>query len=86
MPSIPLSRTGKNVIVLMLDRAVGTQVPYIFNEKPELKEKFDGFTYYPNTISYGPQTNFGAPALYGGYDYTPERMNARENESLESNH
>ena len=86
MPSIPLSRTGKNVIVLMLDRAVGTQVPYIFNEKPELKEKFDGFTYYPNTISYGPQTNFGAPALYGGYDYTPERMNARENESLESKH
>ncbi len=86
MPSIPLSRTGKNVIVLMLDRAVGTQVPYIFNEKPELKEKFDGFTYYPNTISYGPQTNFGAPALYGGYDYTPEMMNARENESLESKH
>ena len=78
MPSIPLSRNGKNVIVLMLDRAVGTQLPYIFNEKPELKEKFDGFTYYPNTISYGPQTNFGAPALYGGYDYTPEKINERE--------
>ena len=86
MPSIPLSRTGKNVIVLMLDRAVGTQVPYIFNEKPELKEKFDGFTYYPNTISYGPQTNFGAPVLYGGYEYTPEKMNERDTESLESKH
>ena len=86
MPSIPLSKTGKNVIVLMLDRAVGTQVPYIFNEKPELKEKFDGFTYYPNTISYGPQTNFGAPVLYGGYEYTPEKMNERDTESLESKH
>ena len=86
MPSIPLSKSGKNVIVLMLDRAMGTQVPYIFNEKPELKEKFEGFTYYPNTISYGPQTNFAAPALFGGYDYTPERMNERSSESLESKH
>ncbi|MBP5185637.1 MAG: membrane protein insertase YidC, partial [Clostridiales bacterium] len=43
-PSFKLSKDGKNVIVLMLDRAVGPYVPYIFNEKPELAEKFDGFT------------------------------------------
>ena len=84
MPSIPLSKDGKNVVIIMLDRAMGTQVPYIFNEKPELKEQFDGFTYYPNTISYGSYTNFGSPALYGGYDYTPEKINARADESLES--
>ncbi|WP_034449814.1 membrane protein insertase YidC [Butyrivibrio sp. AE2032] len=86
MPEIPLSKNGKNVIVLMLDRAMGTETPYIFNEKPELLEQFDGFTYYPNTVSYGPYTNFGAPVLYGGYDYTPENMNARDSESLESKH
>jgi hypothetical protein len=85
-PSIPLSKKGKNVIVLMLDRALGTEVPYIFNEKPELKEKFDGFTYYPNTISYGGCTLVGAPALFGGYDYTPENINERTSESLESKH
>ena len=85
-PFIPLSKEGKNVVVLMLDRAMGTQVPYIFNEKPELLEKFDGFTYYPNTISYGAYTNFGSPALYGGYEYTPEKMNERSSESLESKH
>ena len=84
MPSIPLSKDGKNVVIIMLDRAMGTQVPYIFNEKPELKEQFDGFTYYPNTISYGSYTNFASPALYGGYDYTPEKINARVDESLES--
>ena len=84
MPSIPLSTEGKNVVVLMLDRAMGTHVPYIFNEKPELLEQFDGFTYYPNTISYGPHTNFGTPALFGGYEYTPEKINARDGESLES--
>ena len=83
---IPLSKTGKNVIVLMLDRAMGTQAPYIFNEKPELLEKFEGFTYYSNTLSYGAFTNFGSPALYGGYEYTPEKMNERDTESLESKH
>ena len=86
MPSIPLSRTGKNVIVLMLDRAMGTQVPYILNEDPGLKEKLDGFTYYPKTLSYGPHTNFAAPALYGGYDYTPSKLNGRSSESLVSKH
>ena len=86
MPSITLSKTGKNVIVLMLDRAMGTQVPYILNEKPELKEKFDGFTYYSNTLSYGAHTNFAAPAMFGGYDYTPEKINARSSESLVSKH
>ena len=86
MPAITLSKTGKNVIVLMLDRAMGTQVPYILNEKPELNEKFDGFTYYSNTLSYGAHTNFAAPAMFGGYDYTPEKINARSSESLVSKH
>ena len=83
---IQLSKNGKNVVVLMLDRAMGTQVPYIFNEKPELLDKFDGFTYYPNTISYGTSTIFGAPSIFGGYEYTPERINERDTESLESKH
>lgn len=85
-PSISLSRNGKNVIILMLDRAMGTQVPYIFNEKPELKEKFDGFTYYPNTISYGGCTIVGTPALYGGYEYTPVSMNERTTETMKEKH
>lgn len=82
IPEISLSKSGKNVVVLMLDRAVGEYVPYIFNEKPELQEKFAGFTYYPNTISFGGFTNFGVPALMGGYEYTPMEMNKRSNESL----
>ena len=85
-PTIPLSRTGKNVIVLMMDRAINCYIPCIMNEKPELKEQFAGFTYYPNTISYGGFTNFGAPGLYGGYEYIPTEMNKRDQESLESKH
>lgn len=83
IPSFNLSKTGKNVIVLMLDRAMNQYVPYIFNEKPELKEQFAGFTYFSNTISYGGYTNFATPALYGGYEYTPIEINRRNEETLE---
>ena len=85
-PSFTLSKKGKNVVVIMLDRAMGEYVPYMFNEKPELKEQFDGFTYYDNTISFGVATNFGTPALFGGYEYTPVELNKRSDELLKDKH
>ena len=81
-----LSRTGNNVMIIFLDRAISGYLPYIMNERPELEAKFDGFTYYPNTLSFGGNTNFGSPALYGGYEYTPTAMNARADETLASKH
>ena len=86
MPSFKLSKNGKNVVVIMLDRAMGTYVPYIFNENPELQEQFDGFTYYSNTISFGGSTNFASPPLFGGYEYTPVEINKRDSESLVEKH
>jgi len=90
-PVFHLSKAGKNVFVIMLDRAISGYIPYIFKESPELNEEYDGFVYYPNTVSYADHTLIGAPPLYGGYDYTPEEMNKRSsvplveknNESLE---
>ncbi len=80
--TFPLSKNGKNVIVLMLDRGMGLYVPYLFQEKPELKKQFDGFTYYQNALSYGGHTIFGSPGLFGGYDYIPEEMNRRNRQPL----
>ena len=85
-PEITLSSSGKNVVVIMLDRAEGCMLPYIFNERPDLKEQFDGFTYYPNTVSFGGHTNFAAPALFGGYEYTPDAINSRADEPLAGKH
>lgn len=81
-----LSKEGKNVIVIMLDRAMGEYAPFLFNEKPELKEQFSGFTCYSNVISFGGHTNFALPALLGGYEYTPMELNKREQEALVSKH
>lgn len=84
--SVPMTTTGKNVVVIMMDRMIGAYIPYIFNERPDVAAKFDGFTYYPNTISFGGYTNFGVPSVFGGYDYTPAQINARSDERLVDKH
>ena len=83
---INLSNNKQNVIVIMLDRAPGFFVPYCFNEFPELEQRFDGFTFYENTLSFGAHTNIASPALFGGYEYTPEKLSQRENELLSDKH
>ena len=85
-PYFTLSKTEQNVVVIFLDRALGEDLPYLVHEKPELKDSFDGFTYYSNVISYGGHTNFGAPALMGGYEYTPVELNRRDTEKLVDKH
>lgn len=84
--AITLSRDGRNVVVLMLDRAVSGYVPYMMAERPELRDSFSGFTYYRNTLSFGGFTNIATPALFGGYEYTPEAINARPEEKLGDKH
>ena len=81
-PSFNLSTKGKNVIVIMLDKAISGYVPYVMAEKPELKQQYSGFTYYPNTVSFGMHTNFTSASLYGGYEYSPVAMNARTDMTL----
>jgi len=81
-PVYEFSKTGKNVLVIMLDRAIPGFVTQIFNEKPELVAQFSGFTFYPNTISFGSHTLYGAPALFGGYEYAPAEINARTDGTL----
>ena len=83
---LTFSRTGNNVAVLFLDRAMAEYIPYFLQEKPELREIFDGFTWYSNVISFGGHTNMGAPALMGGYEYTPVEMNKRSTEKLMNKH
>jgi YidC/Oxa1 family membrane protein insertase len=85
-PVYSFTKTGKNVLVIMLDRGISAFVPYIFEEKPELKPAFSGFTWYPNCVSFGRFTIFGSPALFGGYEYTPSGIQRRTEETLMDKH
>ena len=85
-PGFPLDRSGKNVVVIMMDRGIGSFVPFLFEEKPELQKQFEGFIWYPNTLSYGGHTLVGAPGLFGGYEYLPEKIQARDDTPLVTKH
>jgi hypothetical protein len=76
-PVFNLSKTGQNVVVIMLDRAQSSFVPFMLEESPDLKEIYRGFVYYPNTVSFHTHTRIGAPPIFGGYEYTPAEFNKR---------
>jgi YidC/Oxa1 family membrane protein insertase len=85
-PIFHLSREGKNIIVIMLDKSVNSFVPEIFSESPGLYEQYSGFKYYPNTVSFNGFTLMGAPAFFGGYEYIPYAINKRAEEPLVKKH
>ncbi|MCR4734998.1 MAG: membrane protein insertase YidC [Treponema sp.] len=83
---IHLSKTNKNVMILFMDRAIGCYFPYFLEQFPEYKKSFDGFTEFTNAISSGEWTIAGAPPIMGGYEYTPENMNNRDDILLVDKH
>lgn len=85
-PIFHLSKKGKNVIILMQDRYFSPLIPKVLENNPELKERLDGFVYYPNTVSFGKLTMIGTPGIFGGYDYTPFEMNRRTDKTLQQKH
>lgn len=85
-PVFHLSKTGENVVVLMLDRAESAYFEYIMEDQPHIKDAFEGFVYYKNTLGYNSHTLIGAPPLYGGYEYTPFAINSRPDEKLKDKH
>ena len=85
-PVYHLSKTGKNVVVLMLDRAESSYFEYILADQPKIRDAFTGFVYYKNALAYNSHTLIGSPPLYGGYEYTPYQINSRSDQLLKDKH
>lgn len=66
-----------NALVLFLDRFMGSYVETILERDPELRDRLSGFVWYPRTVSAGQNSIAGVHPMFGGYDYTPDAMNAR---------
>ena len=81
-----VSRTGKNIFVFMLDRAMNFFIDPIFEMSEKVRETYTGFTLYPNALAFGQATNISTPSLFGGYEYTPENINKRSKELLVDKH
>jgi len=70
------SKTGQNVLILMLDRFIGGYMPQILEFMPELKEELSGFTWYSRTLSQASYTLGGLPPILGGWEYTVHGINS----------
>lgn len=81
-----ISRTGKNIILLMLDRSMNFFIDPIFSDSKIVKKEYTGFTLFENAIAFGHSTNFSTPSLFGGYEYTPENIDKRSDEFLVDKH
>ncbi|GMO25060.1 MAG: YidC/Oxa1 family membrane protein insertase [Termitinemataceae bacterium] len=85
-PIFSLSKDKPNIIIVMADCAISGYVKPIFEEHPQLQKQFDGFTLYPNTISFAGHTIMATSAIWGGYEYTPKAMNERSTVPMVEKH
>lgn len=76
--ALKFSRTQPNVLFIFLDRFMGSYVEDILRTDPDLSTRLSGFTWYPRTVSAGENSIAGVHPMLGGYDYTPDAMNARK--------
>ncbi len=80
-----MSKTGSNIIVLFIDKAVNSYWLQAFEKFPEYKEELDGFIIYPNTVSFS-QSTITTASLYGGYDYLPYELSTNGKYILKNKH
>nr|WP_317403203.1 YidC/Oxa1 family membrane protein insertase [uncultured Helicobacter sp.] len=62
------SKDKENVLVLLFDGFSGSHLQIIFEQFPELKQDFQGFTYYPNTLSLDGHTTRTAHTILTGHN------------------
>lgn len=75
MKEIHFSKNKENVLFFIIDGAQGWFTRDIFDKNPELKKEYEGFTWYPNTVSTSNFTYASAPAMLSGNDFTIANMN-----------
>ncbi len=56
----------QNVIIFVLDTMQADVVNEVLNESPELRDQFEGFTFFRNSVSAFPKTYASIPALLSG--------------------
>ena len=57
------TRSGKNILFIMLDRAMNFFIDPIFDNSELIKNEYSGFVLYKNIVSFGTGTNTSTPSL-----------------------
>lgn len=80
------SKSGENVVVVMLDMFTGGNMREIISRNPEVLDELDGFIYYPDTVTAGSSTVFGKMPILGGERSHPLEINKITGVSIEEKH
>lgn len=59
----------KNVLVVLLDTLQSDVFEAVLQNNRDLRDKFDGFTFYPNTVGAAPTTYLSMPSIHSGLTF-----------------
>lgn len=77
------TRTGKNIVIVMLDSFTGGNMNQLLERYPELRTELAGFIWYEDLVTGGSLTILGKPGIMGGPDSHPAKLNEDDTRSLE---
>ncbi|MCP4572919.1 MAG: hypothetical protein GY838_11250 [bacterium] len=75
------ARDEQNILLIIPDAGAGYVLPDLMAED-DRGGRFDGFMFYPNTVSAGSYTMPSTAALIGGDRYFPDRINERNDKPI----
>lgn len=81
--TLSFSKKEQNVLFILVDMFHGWYMERILKENPELKDVFEGFTWYPNALSVSSTTAGTIPAFWGGYDFLIDSLNKDKERTFE---
>ncbi|MFB4374689.1 sulfatase-like hydrolase/transferase [Agrobacterium sp. CR_3] len=61
----------KNILVVLLDTLQSDVFEAVLQNDKELRDQFDGFTLYPNTVGAAPTTYLSMPTIHSGLTFEP---------------
>ena len=61
---------NSNIIIFILDAFDSTFFSQLLEQNPEIKDRFEDFTYYPDMVAGGATTKIAMPAILTGIPYT----------------
>ncbi len=79
---IQFSKNNENIVFFIIDGAQGWYMRDIFIENIKLNNLYDGFVWYPNTISTSNYTYASVPGMMCGSDFSIENMNKDEDKTI----
>ncbi len=73
MPDAATFSAQSNALVVLMDTMASDVFEQVLESHPDLKAKFDGFTFFPDTVGAAPTTYLSMPAIHSGRTFNNDK-------------